>query len=197
MKTRERLILEAYKLYVSKPYDQVTFTELEKAMGLSRGAILYHFKSKELLFNAVIERFVLEESSISSLITEDCKGLLDFIKQFVAGCKDEIQKYRSYGIFNMNLAKFYIEFHAINHFENAAQLGKAWMDKELIIWGKILSKAMQSNEIKDDLNLETLASVFINIYQGISFAGIIRSKGYDIALLEKEFMMVYNLIKRN
>lgn len=48
--TKDKLLIEAFKLFTSKPYDRVTFADLEQATGLSRGAILYHIKTKENLF---------------------------------------------------------------------------------------------------------------------------------------------------
>lgn len=39
--TKDKLLIEAFKLFTSKPYDRVTFADLEQATGLSRGAILY------------------------------------------------------------------------------------------------------------------------------------------------------------
>lgn len=195
MKAKELLLLEAYKLYVSKPYDHVTFSELEKVSGLSRGAILYHYKSKELLFNAVIEHFVIGKSSVSALINEDCSSLLDFIKKFISGCKSEMQEYRSYGIYNINLAKFHIEFHALSYYNDAQDIFKKWLEKEQSTWRHILSNAIRNKEIRDDLNLDLFSNMFINLYQGTSFSGLCRPKGYDIALLEKELIALYNLIK--
>lgn len=195
MKAKELLLLEAYKLYVSKPYDHVTFSELEKVTGLSRGAILYHYKSKELLFNAVIEHFVIAKSSVSALINEDSGSLLEFIKKFISGCKSEMQEYRSFGIYNMNLAKFHIEFHALSYYNDAHNIFKKWLENEQCIWRHLLSSAVKNKEIRDDLDLDIFSHMFINIYQGTSFSGLCRSKGYDIALLEKEFTTLYNLIK--
>lgn len=195
MKAKELLLLEAYKLYVSKPYDHVTFSELEKVTGLSRGAILYHYKSKELLFNAVIEHYVIKKSSISALINEDSDSLLEFIKKFISGCKSEMQEYRSFGIYNMNLAKFHIEFHALSYYNEAQNIFKKWLEDEQNIWYHFLSNAVKNKEIRDDLDLAVLSNMFINIYQGTSFSGLCRPKGYDIALLEKEFITLYNLIK--
>ena len=40
--TKNRLLIEAFKLFAHKPYDRVTFADLEEVTGLSRGAILYH-----------------------------------------------------------------------------------------------------------------------------------------------------------
>lgn len=195
MKSKELLLLEAYKLYVSKPYDHVTFSELEKVTGLSRGAILYHYKSKELLFNAVIEHFVIEKSAITALIDDDCGSLLDFIKNFISECKREMQEYRSRGIYNMNLAKFHMEFHALSYYNDAQNIFKKWLENEQNVWQNILSNAMENREVRDDLDLVIFSNMFINIYQGTSFSGLCRPKGYDITLLEKEFMALYNLIK--
>ena len=47
--TKNRLLIEAFKLFAHKPYDRVTFADLEEVTGLSRGAILYHIKTKENL----------------------------------------------------------------------------------------------------------------------------------------------------
>ena len=52
--TKNRLLIEAFKLFAHKPYDRVTFADLEEVTGLSRGAILYHIKTKENLFLKLI-----------------------------------------------------------------------------------------------------------------------------------------------
>ena len=56
--TKNRLLIEAFKLFAHKPYDRVTFADLEEVTGLSRGAILYHIKTKE---NLLRERFLVEK----------------------------------------------------------------------------------------------------------------------------------------
>lgn len=64
--TKDKLLIEAFKLFTSKPYDRVTFADLEQATGLSRGAILYHIKTKENLFLNVVKKLYLK--SIVSLL---------------------------------------------------------------------------------------------------------------------------------
>lgn len=54
--TKKTIIVEAFKLFASKPYDQVTFADLEKATNLSRGAIMYHIKTKDNLFIEVMRK---------------------------------------------------------------------------------------------------------------------------------------------
>ena len=106
-----------------------------------------------------------------------------------------MQEYRSFGIYNMNLAKFHIEFHALSYYNGAQNIFKKWLEDEQNIWYHFLSNAVKNKEIRDDLDLAVFSNMFVNIYQGTSFSGLCRPKGYDIALLEKEFIALYNLIK--
>jgi TetR/AcrR family transcriptional repressor of nem operon len=53
--TRERVIEEAAKLFVSKGFNGTSISALAKATGLTKGAIYHHYPSKGALFHAVLE----------------------------------------------------------------------------------------------------------------------------------------------
>ncbi len=77
--TKENILLQAFILFSKKPYDKVTFEDLEKATGLRRGALLYHVKTKMNLFNEVIESSILNRSSILNIPIQDKDCLKNFI----------------------------------------------------------------------------------------------------------------------
>ena len=56
--------------------------------------------------------------------------------------------------------------------------------------------AVSKKEIKDDINLELFVDLFQNIYLGTSFAGVVHEDGYKIDQLKREFMQIYQLIKK-
>jgi hypothetical protein len=51
--TEDKIYREAYKLFVSKPYELVTVRDLEHAINMTRGAIFHYVKDKEQLFREV------------------------------------------------------------------------------------------------------------------------------------------------
>lgn len=55
--SRDLILKEAFKLFLQKNVEKVTVPDLEKATGIQRGAIFYHFKDKETLFIEAIEHF--------------------------------------------------------------------------------------------------------------------------------------------
>lgn len=55
---------------------------------------------------------------------------------------------------------------------------------------------ISKKEIKDDINIELFVDLFQNIYLGTSFAGVVHEDGYKIDQLKREFMQIYQLIKK-
>jgi AcrR family transcriptional regulator len=53
--TRERLLISAVQAFSSMGYDGVSVREIERASGVNRGLISYHFGSKEELWQACVD----------------------------------------------------------------------------------------------------------------------------------------------
>ena len=48
--TYDTILWECFKLFFHYGYKEVSFTDIEKAVGLTRGAIYYYFKEKNHYF---------------------------------------------------------------------------------------------------------------------------------------------------
>ena len=69
--SKQKILLESFKLFATKPFSDITFTDIEKVTGLSRGAILYHFKSKDEILASIIDdklSFVPNLQAVSTLL---------------------------------------------------------------------------------------------------------------------------------
>lgn len=188
------ILIEAFKLFAYNNYDQVTFTKLEEATKLTRGTIMYHFTSKELIYKAVIHEFVLKRSTIESLLPVDSfrKNIHNIIKFY----SEEKKHFKHLGIKNINRAFCNIEFIALSNLESAEEVGQNWYNSEKKIWVELLSRAIETNEIRDDINIDSTAEIFLNQYIAISYRGVSRKNGFDEKLLENTLIGIYNLIKK-
>lgn len=192
--TKERLLLEAYKLFAAKPYDKVTFIDLERATGLSRGTILYHFNTKESLFTNVVKKYIYDRSTVISIAQN--QSLSSFILSFINLCKKEKEEMTSMGISNLNFAKLNVEFSAFTLMPVIKEATHDWYHNEVKTWRNVIEHAVATEEIREDIDVEVLASMFENIYLGRSCAGTVFPKGYKINDLKAEFTLLYNLVKR-
>lgn len=194
--TKEKLIIEAFKLFASKPYDQVTFSDLQIATNLSRGAIMYHVGVKEKLFQKVIEYFVFQTTSAASVKIGDNMTLKEFIKECVNQCAEEVERFEEIGIPNINIAKLNIESQGFYFYDDMKQEGIAWFKNQYKAWVQVIEKAILNKEITTDKNPHDIASLFINQYLGISYAGLTREKGIDLEKLESDLMFIYDLLSK-
>ena len=196
IKTKDRLLLEAYKLFASKPYDQVTFADLEKATKLSRGAILYHIQNKENLFRMVLDKYMFDPVSSQHILQHNPKiGLWDFILLFLESLKKMKEEMRSIGIKNMNLAIFNIECAAIYCFPDLKQAMKEWMNNEIEIRKQVLNNALANKEIKENTDIPLMATLLEHLSLGNCHHGTTLSKGEDLKILKKELRALYDMIK--
>lgn len=80
--SRNLILKEAFKLFLQKNVEKVTVPDLEKATGIQRGTIFYHFKDKEALFIEVIDRYFFSELNIFyPLNPDDSSSLNEYIKK--------------------------------------------------------------------------------------------------------------------
>lgn len=55
--SRERLLREAFRLFVTRGYDQTAMTDLAQAAGVSKGAFHHYFPRKEDILRACIDTY--------------------------------------------------------------------------------------------------------------------------------------------
>ncbi len=194
-RTKEGLIFNAFIQFSLKPYDQVTFDDLVTVCGLSRGTILYHFKTKKEIFEAVIELALQSRSSILDIPIKEEDCLKNFILDFIKGCQKMMKIMAKQGIINMNLAHFNIENQALYYYENYDKLSKQAEKTELKVWTQVVRRAFEKNEIKNNLNVEVVATLFYNAYLGHAYCSVKNEKGCDIKELTNELISLYDILK--
>ena len=80
-KTRKRIMASALSLFAKRGYDRTTFNDIAARLGLTKGAVYWHFESKEkLLFTLLDEMLKKFRRQISGLLPpgEEGFGSLSF-----------------------------------------------------------------------------------------------------------------------
>ena len=55
VKTRERIIASAIALFSKKGYEHTTFTDIAQRLKMTKGAVYWHFESKESLLRTIVD----------------------------------------------------------------------------------------------------------------------------------------------
>lgn len=193
---KESILKEAFILFLSKPYDKVTYDDLMEATGLSRGAILYHFPVKQELFKQVIDTYLFHDNSIFDFYNEGIgMSFLSFLHIYCDWIESERKMFKELHIDNFNLALVNITIQAYYFYPDMKKRASEFDNKEVQTWSYILRKGVDSGELKKNINISFLARSIQNMYYGTSYAGLARTRGVDIQLLREQLLYIYNLIK--
>ena len=190
--TKDLILKESFKLFAWKRYEQVTVSDLERVTKLTRGAIFYYMKNKEHLFIEVLDKYVIGRNSA---LVNGQQTLLAYINLFLDQLKEAKKQMNSLGVKNMNFAYANIANQAIYYYPEYTKLAKDKDDEELNSWIKILRNAVDSGEIVNTTDVESVAGIFQQTYLGLCNKGIILPEGIDLEETRKTFLSIYNLIK--
>jgi AcrR family transcriptional regulator len=69
--TIEKIIDVSAKLFMKKGYEQTTMQDIVDGLGMSKGAIFHHFKSKDDVLDAVVERMIRQMENAARAIANN------------------------------------------------------------------------------------------------------------------------------
>ena len=193
----EQLYHEAFKLFLSKPFEAVSIADIEEASGMPRGAITYYAKDKIGLFYSVVKHYFVDTQNLKQKIVKSEFGSLkDFIEAYVDGCQETMNRFsdvdktvqnasRAYATLVLQICKYFPDLHS-QYLENRNQ--------EIIIWIGVLQRAIENKEIRSDIDIMNTARNFMNLFYGQSYLDSL-SMGLNTVELKMQLMNLYKLLR--
>ncbi len=128
---RERIVATANRLFYTKGYNQTSFAHVADELGLSKGNLHYHFRSKNELLDAVID---LRMESIKQMLARwekqypDGKARLKRYARILLNEEADVVRYGCpMGSLNMELAKDQRDLQ--QHSRDMLELFRRWLEK--------------------------------------------------------------------
>jgi hypothetical protein len=207
--TREKIYEEAFRLFLTMPYELVTVREIEKGLDVTRGAIFHHMKDKRELFKEVIEKYFIKSQNLYEVLGEGFLEkditLLEFIDIYTSIQEKRINELFVFaGIDKNNADKkviskmecsylgllFNTGYYIDNY--NEKMENNYRMDKNT--WSFFIQKAIEKGEVKPNTNVKLYGEIFTSIHLGKAFTDAF-GNGINLKETKDLFMEIYNKIK--
>jgi len=191
--TREYIIEKAYYLFLNHSYEAVTISDISKVVGLTKGALYHHFKNKEDLYKAVIDKHLNLQIEV---IHDENITLLECIDEIVGHSRKVINTIVSEDKQFMTLNYLSIFIDALRHYPKfIKEKGNITRDSVLKI-RNILTKAIESGEIRKDIDADVMAMNFFSLSLSM-VADLLHNNSAEQAVgsLRCQLMELYKLIK--
>lgn len=200
--TRDDLLIAAFKLFMSVNYEKASFAELGKMLGMSKAGIFKYYKNKQELFIAVVDRFLFGTQNPRNKFTATNGTFAEFIDEYVRGVQrtmDMLSKLLSVNKvapenFSYHAQYFHFLFQVIQYDPDAKEKLHNLVASDYAYWRAAIQSAVQTGELKKDIDIEEAVIMFRQVYMGLSFEMAFLG-GLDTQLLSKHLHAVYSLLK--
>lgn len=192
--TKNKILEEAFRLFMSKGFKGTSIKDLEIAIEKTRGAIFYFFDSKESIFEAVIDKYIINTQSVNQKFNIPEKATLkDFIYLYINGINNTMARMLSLSILNIYKSYFTLYLEAARYYPNFAEIAAKNSIEEIRVWENIINEAIKTKEIQE-VDAHTYAMLFRSCFLGLSFERCI-SYGLNTEELLEMYMSIYNSIR--
>ena len=193
--TKEFILKSAYDLFLRNNYEAVTINKISEATQLTKGAIYHHYASKEEIFKAVVDKYMIENKVE---VSYEHASLYDFIQHAISNVHNKILEQMTFDtdIHRAPLHYISLSIDAFQYYPDFAEIGQKFFQYEIDKWKSALDKAIKSGEIRSDIDTEVISMNFLNISTGI-VGNMLMSGSIEFAfeMFKKQMEELYKVIK--
>ncbi len=184
--TRDHIIEKAYGLFLSKSYEAVSINDLSNAIGLSKGAIYHHFRSKEEIFMAVIDKYLvfnpIEPNPDQISFSEFIDLCIQKAEEIITKAMNNTQNY-----IPIDLLSLIID--SLRHYPGFSEKKNNLVKSDLEEIKKMLDVAIASGEIRSDINTSVMAEIFFTLNIGVARNIILSDMNAESAIAQMREQM--------
>jgi len=183
-------------MFMCNNYEAVTINSIIKATGLTKGAIYHYYDSKESLFKAVVDKYMVENHIDSSV---EYTSLIELIESTIEHIRFHIKHHMLENPnFQNEVPINYLSLMvaAYRYYPDYAKIGNIFYQGLKEKWAKTLNKAIESKEVKNNLDVDAIIILFLQIGPGIASHIILgESVDYALEICERQYRELYKNIK--
>lgn len=179
LQTREQLMLAALDVFYCRGVSRASLNEIAQTAGVTRGALYWHFKDKEDLFEAIFQHIFNEMSQkIDEDIRNNAPNMLESLRQALVNNSERIQ-------YNETHRKFcHILYLKCEHTEQNESIIKL-MNNYQQMWRQQTYNALQlcvrQGSLPRDLDIELAALYFKSAIFGLVDLWLRNPERFDLS----------------
>ena len=182
-------------MFLYNNYEAVTINSIIKATGLTKGGIYHYYASKEELFKAVVDKYMIENFPNTTI---EFNSLKELIQYSIDNIKEKITKLvienpNFHNEIPINYLSLLVA--AYRYYPGYAKIGNMFFKSQINMWGNAIKKAVENDEIRNDIDIEASVANFMLIGSGILSNIMGNSVAYALDIMERQYWQLYKTIK--
>lgn len=158
---KDEILKVARNLFLTKDYDKTTMVDIMDALEIAKGTIYHYFRSKEVLFEAVIE----------DIVEENIKHMKNLLKNTPKNALEKMQLLVNAGNISQENEKILEQLHKPANDALHSRLLAATLMKQAPLYAAIIQQGCDEGMFKTEVPLEC-AEFILSAIQFLTDMGI-------------------------
>ena len=191
--TKEYIIDKAYELFMNSSYEGVSISDISKAVELTKGALYHHFESKEAIFKAVIDKYLIIR--INNTYSDD-KTFEQFIEETLNDVRNIVKSIFGDKPNYIPVSYLALMIDALRHYPGFFNEHLNLMENEIEKCRMVMDNAIKRGELRQDINTKIMAVNYFSLSTGMAI-NILQNNTPEtvLILLREQLTEFYKLLK--
>lgn len=165
-KTRTRILASALSLFVKKGYERTTFTDIAARLKLTKGAVYWHFATKEALLVALVNEMLEKFHHQMDALGTECALTFPRVAEAMAAAAERLVE-------NPKSAAFFLLMHtqirwgADSMIQTREQLLSGDTNCPYHYFIRAIRNDIAEGRVRPDVDPTAVASVSLSIWNGL------------------------------
>lgn len=190
---KDAIAIKALELFLTRGYHNVSISDLQYALNMGRGTMYYYFKDKEELFFYVLTQYFITPKRKCMKQPENIlvSQMIEEMLKYLHSLEEVAQHFENKNVNTSGVMTLY--YTAYLQFPHLYKLAYKIYETELEIWKRALRNSIHAGEVRADIDIETMASLFTHIKDGYDSgrAGV----QMDFTMFPRNYFCLFDLIK--
>jgi AcrR family transcriptional regulator len=190
LKTRMRILASALTLFAKKGYEHTTFTDIAARLKLTKGAVYWHFESKEKLLVALVEIALQKfRRQLEGLMPEGELTFPAVCEMMIQNAEQVTREARGTAFFKLMKCQIKWADASMKSVREDLLTNERFSPKYAFI--RALKNDIVAGRVKSDVDLEEIAAVCLALWDGLVQSKIDNFLGCE---MEKTLRHAYGAI---
>ena len=198
MNTKDMILEKTLKLILEKNTIDISISEIRNATRLTTGGIYYHFSDKTDIFEAILQKYMVDYVKIDfdKIILEGSSknrihdAMFYILNHFINGV--EIKSINE----KINYRDVILLLTATGYAEEEVNSIVSQTGKDIRIFlTDLVEDGKRQNEIRQDFSTENIVESLVIMFMGIQYSWLIFANDHIDLIFEKSFDMTWQAIK--
>ncbi len=192
-KTRARILASALKLFTQKGYEKTTFPDIAAKLKMTKGAVYWHFESKEELLLALINEMLVKFSTLISF--EEAHSFPVVVEKMVQNAKALLKDAKAKAFFLLMHEQIRWSSSTMDEVRAKLLRDNRWGPWEA--FRTAVANDLAAGRVRADVKPEEIATLCIVIWNGLVHGQIVQFFPCEMeAILHKTYTALWNDIKQ-